>query len=145
MELAAVTSGTVHQTVAAPATVEPADRRAVTAPASGHVAELLVADGEVVEAGRPVLRLDSDHVDSALAQARAGVDAAAALAGVVPTVDLSPLMAGVRHQLDAVVPGLLDTLEQQAATVPDDEARAALLARLADARAAYQRAARELA
>ncbi|HEX2029617.1 MAG TPA: HlyD family efflux transporter periplasmic adaptor subunit [Nitriliruptorales bacterium] len=145
VDTADVTSATVVQTVAAPATVEPSQRRTVTSPTAGEVAERLVQDGATVAAGDPVLRLRSDSADLALVQARAGLDAAGALADLSPAPDLSTLLAPLRQQVDAVVPGILDTLEHEAASITDDQVRQHLVQRLTETRAAYERTARDLA
>lgn len=142
--LGEVTVGEVVETVAAPATLEPRDRVSVAAPASGTVAELLVADGDRVEQGDPLVRLTAPSVEQTIAQAQAAVEAADALAGVQAGVDLSPLIGAVRDQLDAVVPGLLDLLDDQASALPEDgrdDAREAI----ASARSQYEEAQDRLA
>lgn len=138
IELEEVTTGSVTQTIAAPATLEPADRRTVRSPASGRVAEILVRSGERVEAGELVLRLESDSIAAAIGQAQAGLDAAGALGGITPSVDLSVLLEPVRSQVAEVVPPVLDQLEAQAEQVENDAVRAELLLRLNDARVRYQ-------
>lgn len=138
VELEEVTTGSVTQTIAAPATLEPADRRVVSAPASGRVVEIVVGSGDQVEPGEVVLRLESDSIDAAIAQAQAGLDAAGALGAIPPSMDLSPLIEPIRSQVEEVVPPALDALEQQADTVGDPDVRAQLLLQLNDARARYQ-------
>lgn len=138
IELAEVTSGSVTQTIAAPATLEPADRRTVRSPASGRIAEILVDPGDRVRAGEVVLRLDSDSIEAAIAQARAGLDAAGALGAVAPGVDLSVLIEPVRSQIEEVLPPVLTALEEQAETIEDQDARAGVLLRLNDARTRYR-------
>lgn len=139
LSLGEVTTGEVVETVAAPATLEPRDRVVVAAPASGTVARLLVEDGDVVEAGDDLLRLAAPSVDQSIAQARAAVEAADALAGVQAGVDLSPLLDAVGGQLEAVVPDLLGALEEQAGALPK-EVRADARARIDDARQRYREA-----
>lgn len=135
-----VEPGTVVQTVVAPATIEPRDRVTVEAPASGTVAELLVADGDTVAIGDPLLRLTAPSIDQGIAQAEAAVAAADALANVQAGVDLSPLVGAVSDQLAAVVPGLLDALAAQAQAIEDDEARTAAEAAVARAVEGYENA-----
>jgi HlyD family secretion protein len=141
-ETAAVETGEVVQTVAAAAQLEPAARVTVTAPAGGEVAELLVADGDEVAEGDPLVRLTSGSVELQIAQAQAAVDAADALAGAAAGagVDLSPVLGAFRGQLDAVFPPLIDALDQQAATIENDDARAAIQERIDRADAAYRQA-----
>jgi HlyD family secretion protein len=148
--LGPVTSGEVVETVAAPARLEPRDRVVVEAPASGTVAELLVADGDVVTAGDPLVRLTAPTIDQSIAQAEAAVEAADALSGVQAGIDLSPILDAVSSQLEAVVPDLLQALAEQAATIPDEAQREQVNASIRDAidtynesQAGLQRAARE--
>lgn len=145
VELAEVRAGSVVQTVAAPAKIEPAGRAAVAAPTGGQVAELFVRDGDHVAPGAPVLRLASEGVDLAVAQARAGVEASGALAAVTPAPDLSPLIAVIRGQVDEIVPPLLATAEAAAAIIPDSQARSDALTRVAEAQAGYERTSQDLA
>ncbi len=135
--LGPVTSGEVVATVAAPATLEPRDRVVVQAPASGTVAELLVEDGDVVASGDPLLRLTAPSIDQTIAQAEAAVSAADALAGVDAGIDLSPVFGAVSSQLEAVVPGLLQALAEQAATIPDEAARERVNQSIRDAIGTY--------
>lgn len=146
IETALVASAEVVQTVAVPATLEPAARVSVTAPLGGEVAELLVADGDTVAAGDPIARLSSDSLDAQIAQAEAAVEAADALAAAAGAagVDLSPVIRAFRSQLDGSLPPILDALEGQTAAIEDDEIRDEAAARLAAARASYQEASRDL-
>lgn len=143
-DFARVDAGVVIQTVAAPARIEPEGRVEVTAPTSGKIAELLVVDGDQVTAGQPLLRLASSAIDVSIAQARAAVDAAGALAGVSTGVDLSPLIAGVRGQLEAVLPDVLASLADQANVLPEGELREGALKRLAEATMRYEGSRRSL-
>lgn len=138
IELGEVTAGEVVETVAAPARIEPRGQQTVASPATGEVAELLVDDGDVVEAGDPVLRLESDSVELSIAQAEAAVEAAEALVSSAGAgVDLSPLIAVVREQLQATVPTLLEVLASQVDALPDGPAREQALTQLAQANANY--------
>ncbi|MEX2548876.1 MAG: HlyD family efflux transporter periplasmic adaptor subunit [Nitriliruptoraceae bacterium] len=114
-ESAEVTSGEVVQTVAAPAVLEPAGRVTISAPAAGVLEELAVADGDEVTAGDVLLRVSSDSLEQQLTQAEAAVESAGSFAGSpgLEGLDLAPLVASFRAQLDAVVPGVLGALEDQ--------------------------------
>jgi HlyD family secretion protein len=139
IETAEVATGEVVQTVAAAAQLEPTGRVTVTAPAAGEVAELLVADGDVVEEGDPLVRLTSGSVELQIAQAEAAVASADALAGAASSagVDLSPVLGALRGQLDAVYPPLLDALAEQAAMVEDEDIRARIDTRIDEVEEAY--------
>jgi HlyD family secretion protein len=139
IQTAEVVAGEVVQTVAAAAQLEPTGRVTVTSPAGGEIAELLVADGDVVEQGDPLVRLSSGSVELQIAQAEAAVASADALAGAASSagVDLSPVLGALRGQLDAVYPPLLEALADQAAMVEDDDIRARIEARIDEAEAAY--------
>lgn len=82
VEAERVTSGEVTETVAAPAQVEAAARQDVSAAVPGVVVALDVADGDTVEAGQTVVRLDSSQVELAQQQAAAAQAAAADVGGV---------------------------------------------------------------
>lgn len=125
-ETAEVTSGTVVQTVAAPAVIAPRDRVTVSAPVGGEVAQLFVSPGDVVAAGDPLVRLTSDSVDLQISQAEAAVEAAGALGGAAVGVDLSPLITAVRSQYEAVIPDVLAALGTQATLLPEEQRQAAL-------------------
>jgi len=115
VEVATVEPGEVVQTVAAAGELEPTERATVTAPTGGEVAELLVGDGDVVEAGDPLVRLASDAIDQQVAQAESAVDAAEGLAASAAGagVDVSPVVGAFRAQLDAVFPPLINALSDQ--------------------------------
>ncbi|HEX9889636.1 MAG TPA: HlyD family efflux transporter periplasmic adaptor subunit [Nitriliruptorales bacterium] len=138
VQTAEVVSAEVVQTVAAPARLEPRERRAVTATVPGVVARLLVGDGDEVAAGEPVVRLESGSVDLAIAQAGAAVDAAGALTGVSLTPDLSPLVGSVRAQLEATLEPLIAALSRQAREVGDPVLRERALAGVAQLVNRYQ-------
>lgn len=145
VELGTVAAGEVVATVAAPAVLEPEARVSVTAPATGTVEALLVEDGDRVTAGQALVRLTSPSVELSIQQAEAALGAADALGQVGAVgLDLSPLIRAVREQVDIVVPDLLDALEQQAAALPEGEARDAALARVAESRADYAESAASL-
>jgi multidrug efflux pump subunit AcrA (membrane-fusion protein) len=71
VETEPVTAGAVTQVVSAPARVDAAARQDVAAAVSGTVVALEVADGDTVEAGQVIVRLDSAQVDLAREQAAA--------------------------------------------------------------------------
>lgn len=131
-----VETGEVVETVAAPATLQPRDRVTVKAPATGVVAELFVEDGDQVQTGDPLLRLDAPTIQQSIEQAQAALTAADSLAGIQTGVDLSPLIGAVRQQFEAVLPPLLFSLTEQAEALPEEQRQAALDA-IAEATAAY--------
>ncbi len=146
VDTAQVVSGEVVETVVAAAELEPAARVPVTAAASGEVVELRVDDGDEVEEGDELLRLRSDTIELQIAQARAALESADAMAGIGGVgIDISPLFSAVRGQLESVLPPLLDGLEQQAAEIEHDEARERLEDSVAEARRSYQASVAELA
>lgn len=145
VETARVGSGEVVETVAAAAELEPAARVPVTAPAGGEVVELHVEDGDEVEEGDLLLRLRSDNIELQIAQAEAALQSADAMAGLGGAgVDISPLFGAVRGQLEAVLPPVLDSLEQQAAQVERDDARERLETSIGEARRSYESSVAEL-
>jgi HlyD family secretion protein len=115
IETAEVVRGEVVQTVAAAAAIEPASVVTVTAPVSGAIEELFVADGDVVAVGDPLLRLSSETIDQQIAQAEAAVEAAGALSGLSAGggLDLAPVLGAFRSQFDGALPSLLGVLEAQ--------------------------------
>ena len=131
-------AGEVTETVAAPASIQPRERSEVVAPATGVVAELLVADGDEVVAGAVRLRLGSPSLAQQIAQAEAAVAAARSLGAVSAGTDLSPLLDLFADSLAGTVGAMLDALEAQAAQIDDDEDRAAAQASLAQARSQYE-------
>lgn len=137
-EVAEVVVGEVARTVAAPAVVEPRRRTALVAEVPGEVTAVLVEDGDRVEAGQPIVVLESSSLDLQIEQAQAAVEAADALSGVQTGVDLSPVIAAVRGQLETVIPSLLDGLESQIEALPEGRARHEALSRLVAARANYE-------
>ncbi len=114
VETAPVGTGRVTQTISAPAVVQAADRQPVTASVPGVVAELSVADGDMVEAGDLVVRLVSDEVELALEQAQA---AEAALSAAPSGVQIAP-------PGDAAVTAARESVSGLDADVTPDLARA---------------------
>jgi HlyD family secretion protein len=146
VETERVDAGEVVQTVAAAARLEPAARVTVTAPVGGEVAELLVEDGDVVEAGDRLVRLRSDAIDLQIAQAEAALGSADAAAGAAGAagVDLSPVLRALRGQLEAVLPPVIEGFEQQAAELENDRLRERAEQRAEETRASYQASVAEL-
>jgi HlyD family secretion protein len=135
-----VASGEVVQSVSAPGRVDAAARQDVAAGVSGTVATLEADDGGLVTAGQTIIRLDSQQVAAAQAQAEA-VQAASAGGGglrldgggrqTVETVNTAV------RELDATVQPQLADARAQAATVMDPQQRAAAEAAIASAEQAY--------
>jgi HlyD family secretion protein len=85
---------------------------------TGRVAEVLVAEGDRVEAGQPLLRLESAELRAAVAQAEAGVDQAlAAIAQTAAAADAAA--AGLERAIavDAEAAAALSLVEE---AQPDD-------------------------
>jgi multidrug efflux pump subunit AcrA (membrane-fusion protein) len=118
IETATVRSGEVVQTVQAPAQLDAVDRAELSAPLGGEVDQLLVGDGDLVEAGDALVRLASDSLDAQVAQAEAAVASAEELgaASAGAGFDLSPVLGAFRGQLDTVFPALIETLGSQLET-----------------------------
>lgn len=74
---AAVQVGTALDKFASTGSVSPAEHVQVAAEIAGRVAEVLVDDGEVVQAGAPIVRLDDVEARVALRSARAQLEEAA--------------------------------------------------------------------
>jgi HlyD family secretion protein len=118
IETATVRAGEVVQTVQAPAQLDASDRADVSATVGGEVEQLLVQDGDIVEAGEPLVRLASASLASQVEQAEAVVASAEELgaASAGAGFDLSPVLEAFRGQLDTVFPALLDALGSQLET-----------------------------
>jgi HlyD family secretion protein len=118
IETATVRAGEVIQTVQAPAQLDASDRADVSATVGGEVEQLLVQDGDIVEAGEPLVRLASASLASQVEQAEAVVASAEELgaASAGAGFDLSPVLGAFRGQLDTVFPALLDALGSQLET-----------------------------
>lgn len=136
-----VSSGSVTQTISAPAVVQAADRQPVTASVPGVVARIAVEDGEPVEAGDLVVRLASDDVDQALEQAEA---AEAALGATQPSIQIAPpgdaAVAASREsvgELDADIQPDLRAARRKARALADADQRKAARATIALLEAAY--------
>ena len=93
--------------VFAEAVVEPARSVMLLAPVSGTLEEVLVGEGDLVTAGSPLLRLDSDDAEAVVARAEAGLAAAEA--------QLALARAAARVEQIAVVEAQLDVADAEVA------------------------------
>lgn len=143
VEVATVAPGEVVQTVAASGSLQPAGEVVVTAPVGGEIEQLLVADGDQVAAGDHLVQLTSDSLDAQVEQTEAALEAADAFAVEAASlgVDVSPMLAGFRQQLDATFPPLIQTLSSQVAALEEavGSARQAAEERLQDAESDLER------
>ena len=103
--------------VMAEAVVVPVQSAALSLPSGGTVAEVLVKEGEQVQAGQVLLRLDAARQRAAVAQAEAGLSRAQAR--------LDELKAGARSQEVAAAEAALQAAQAglqklQAGTKPED-------------------------
>jgi HlyD family secretion protein len=107
----------VVETVAAAAVLEPRERVTVSAQVGGEVAELLVGDGDVVEAGDELVRLSSESLDQQVEQAETAVETAEELGSVdaAAAPDLGAVIAPFQRQFDTVLPELVGALDEQVA------------------------------
>ncbi|HEY8338505.1 MAG TPA: efflux RND transporter periplasmic adaptor subunit, partial [Egibacteraceae bacterium] len=131
VEVERVTSGEVTETVAAPAQVEAAARQEVAAAVPGVVVALEVADGDTVEAGQTIVRLDSSQVELAQQQAAAAQAAAAEVGGVAVRGGGGDTLAAVEEavaELDRSSKPRIAEAREQAQAIADPEQRAAALA-----------------
>ena len=120
--------------ISADAVVVPVTSATLSLPTGGIVAELLVAEGDQVEQGQPLLRLDAARQAAAVAQAEAAVLSAESR--------LAEFQAGPRPQEIAVAQGAVEAARAQLAKL-EQGARAedvsAAAAALAGAQAALQK------
>ena len=116
------------------ARVVPAQSAELSLPMSGIAAEVLVAEGETVEAGQVIVRLKATQQAAAVAQAEAQVARAEAR--------LSELQAGAREQEVATAQAALDGAEARLSRVQNGalpEEVTAARAALSEAQAALQK------
>ena len=124
----------VTEVVEAPGSVVALGSATVSAPASGTVARLDVAEGAAVQAGQVLFVVDSPSAQQARADAEAA-DAALADGGVqVPRVSLGAEQQEARRAAEA---GFVEAREQ-AAAIADPAARDQALLALDNAEAQYQ-------
>ncbi len=127
-------------TVAADGKVVPLRSAELTPPTSGIVAEVLVAEGERVQAGQVLIRLDASRQQAALSQAEAGLKRAEA--------NLAQVKAGARPQEVAAAQAAVDAAKAQLARLQagaraDEIAAAESAVRAAEAGVAAAEAARQ--
>ncbi len=96
-------------TVSADGKVVPLRSAELTLPTSGVVAEVLVKEGERVQAGQALIRLEGSRQQAALAQAEAGLRRAEA--------NLAQVKAGAREQEVAAARAAVDAAKAQLARV----------------------------
>jgi multidrug efflux pump subunit AcrA (membrane-fusion protein) len=111
----------VVERVSAPGSVRAAAQSDLHAPAAAKLAELRVRDGQRVRRGEVVAQLSSTQVDSSIRQARAALDSASALGGLVPNVPVASALAAiqqVQQQLSSTSEALLRALRSTLATLP---------------------------
>jgi HlyD family secretion protein len=125
------------QTVVAEAIVVPMQEATLSMLASGVVTEILVEEGESVEAGQAILRLQNSHQRAAVAQAEAAVASAraglAALEAGPRSQEIASAQAGleaIQARLDRMREGARS--EEVAAAEADIRAARASLQRLYD-------------
>jgi multidrug efflux pump subunit AcrA (membrane-fusion protein) len=134
---AAVGYGPVTEIVEAPATVTPKAQITVAAAAAGSVAQLMVGDGQHVDAGQALVRVDSPEAKAQLDAAKAA-DAQAASqsknsSGGSSVVDFT------RSQslADANAKKAFDAAQTTADQIADPAVKASILSRIASARSDY--------
>ncbi|GAA2034974.1 HlyD family efflux transporter periplasmic adaptor subunit [Catenulispora yoronensis] len=134
---AAVGYGPVAEIVEAPATVTPKAQITVDAAASGSVAQLLVSDGQHVDAGQALLRIDSPEAKAQLDAAKAA-DAQAASqsknsSGGTTVVDFT------RSQslADSNAKKAFDAAQSTADQIADPAIKASILEQISSARSDY--------
>jgi len=116
-----------NYSVIAEAAVVPEHHATLSLSASGIVAEVLVGEGDAVEAGQLILRLRDAHQRAALAQAEAGLTSARAQLAALEAGARSQEVAGAQASLDAAI-ARLDRMEEGARVEEIAAARAGLTA-----------------
>ncbi|NUR26896.1 MAG: HlyD family efflux transporter periplasmic adaptor subunit [Catenulispora sp.] len=134
---AAVGYGPVAEIVEAPATVTPKAQITVSAAASGSVAQLMVGDGQHVEAGQALLRIDSPEAKAQLAAAKAA-DAQAASqsknsSGGSTVVDFTRSQSVA----DSNAKKAFDAAQATADQIADPTVKASILSQITSARNDY--------
>jgi HlyD family secretion protein len=122
----------VVERVSAPGSVQAAAQSDLHAPVAAKLADLEVRDGQRVGRRQVVARLSSSQVDSSIRQARAALDSASALDGLVPSVPVASALAAieqVQRQLGATSDALLGALRSTLPALPPPQ-RAQVQARL---------------
>lgn len=113
--------------VIAEAAVVPARNATLSLSASGIVAEVLVAEGEVVKEGQVILRLRDAHQQAAVAQAEAGLESARAQLAGLESGPRAQEIASAQANLDAAI-ARLGRLEEGARAEDISAAEASLAA-----------------
>lgn len=124
----------VVEVVEAPGSVTALGSATVSAPASGSVVRLDVAEGDAVQAGQVLFVVDSSSAQQALADAEAADAALADGAVSVPRVRLGEEQQEARRAAEA---GFVEA-RTQAETIADSAARQQALLALDNAEAQYQ-------
>ncbi|NUP50051.1 MAG: HlyD family efflux transporter periplasmic adaptor subunit [Catenulispora sp.] len=136
---AAVGYGPVTEIVEAPATVTAKAQITVDAAASGSVAQLLVGDGQQVQAGQPLLRIDSPEAKAQLDAAKAADAQAASQAKGAngsaggSTVDFTRSQA----LADSNAKKAFDAAQTTADQIADPAIKASILEQISSARNDY--------
>lgn len=139
-EVATASAGEAIDTESAPravivkGVVMPVERAALSMASGGIVAEILVREGQTVQAGDVILRLRNERQQAALAEAQAGLDAANA--------QLETLKAGARAEQIAAAQAGLDAAQARVARLQEGGREgdvAAAQANLAAAQAGLRR------
>ena len=137
VEVAAVGRATVVEVVEAPATVSARATATVTSPADGTVAALRVREGQQVQAGQVLLRVESPDARRRLRQARRA-DAEAASAGTPGSAGAVDLSAADRA--DAAAQRAFARARRAAQRIPPGPARQQALSALRVSQSQYQAA-----
>ena len=127
---------TVAETVDAPGTVGARASATVSAPTDARVEQVLVADGETVQAGTVLVRLSSPAAQERLRQAQAAQASAASGAVDVPRADLGPL----QDALDAAAAAAFAAGRAAADQIDDPQQRRAAREQVAQAERQYRAA-----
>jgi HlyD family secretion protein len=131
---ATVELGDVVEVVEAPAVVTARASATLTAAANGRVGELLVGDGQQVEAGSVIMRIDSPEAVEELQRAQQADAEAAASANVsIPQIPMSQAAA----QADQQAATAFAQARQAAEQIPEPNARAHALSVVSTAEAQY--------
>jgi len=130
---ATVGRATVTEVVDAPGTVTAKATATVTAPAEGSIAELYVRNGQRVEAGTPLARIDSPQAQQRLTSARQAVATAGSGDLDLPAADLS----ATSRSADAAAAEGYAAARAAAARIPDPALRTAVLAQISAAERRY--------
>ncbi|MBA2316246.1 MAG: efflux RND transporter periplasmic adaptor subunit [Euzebyales bacterium] len=140
VEVERVTAAEVRETVSAPARVDAAARQDVAAPISGVIIALEAADGDAVEPGQLVARLDSTQIDLARQQAAAAQQATSSVGGIAVQGSGRATLQAVEEavaDLDVKVSPKLEAAREDAAAISDEHERAAAEAAVDAVEVAY--------